>query len=75
MTDRIPGNARLAGFDTDLGLKGNDYNKVLSIFYVSYILFEIPCNLCCKWMGPGYFLPLSTLCFGAASVATAFVFP
>ncbi|KAL4769126.1 major facilitator superfamily domain-containing protein [Aspergillus nidulans var. acristatus] len=67
------GNARLAGFDTDLGLKGNDYNKVLSIFYVSYILFEIPCNLCCKWMGPGYFLPLSTLCFGAASVATAFV--
>ncbi|KAL4912644.1 major facilitator superfamily domain-containing protein [Aspergillus aurantiobrunneus] len=67
------GNARLAGFDTDLNLTGNDYNSVLSVFYISYILFEIPCNLCCKWMGPGWFLPLSTLLFGVSSVATAFV--
>ncbi|OJJ55511.1 hypothetical protein ASPSYDRAFT_157737 [Aspergillus sydowii CBS 593.65] len=67
------GNARLAGFDTDLGLAGNDYNVVLSIFYISYIVFEIPCNLACKWLGPGWFLPLSTLLFGVSSVATAFV--
>ncbi|RDW86982.1 putative MFS transporter [Aspergillus mulundensis] len=67
------GNARLAGFDTDLNLTGNDYNVVLSVFYVSYIVFEIPCNLCCKWMGPGWFIPLSTVLFGAISIATAFV--
>ncbi|KAL4804137.1 major facilitator superfamily domain-containing protein [Aspergillus unguis] len=67
------GNARLAGFDTDLGLAGNDYNAVLSVFYISYIIFEIPCNLACKWIGPGWFLPLSTLLFGVSSVATAFV--
>jgi hypothetical protein len=67
------GNARLAGFDTDLGLTGYDYNHVLSVFYISYIIFEIPCNLCCKWMGPGWFLPISTLLFGVASIATAFV--
>ncbi|KAL2869096.1 putative MFS transporter [Aspergillus lucknowensis] len=67
------GNAKLAGFDTDLNLKGYDYNHVLSVFYISYIIFEIPCNLCCKWMGPGWFLPLSTLLFGVTSVATAFV--
>ncbi|KAI0394933.1 MFS general substrate transporter [Xylariaceae sp. FL0594] len=67
------GNARLAGFEKDLGLKGYDYNIILSIFYISYIIFEIPCNLACKWIGPGWFLPSISLGFGIASVGTAFV--
>ena len=90
MTDEIAGNARLAGFEKDLKLQGFDYNTVLSVFYISYILFEIPATLCCKligmslnlffflsWtdtrLGPGWFLPLTTLGFGVMSVATAFV--
>ncbi|KAF9775902.1 hypothetical protein IL306_005970 [Fusarium sp. DS 682] len=48
------GNARLAGLEADLGLTGNDYNLVLSVFYISYIVFEIPANLLCKYMGPGW---------------------
>ncbi|KAE8155191.1 major facilitator superfamily domain-containing protein [Aspergillus avenaceus] len=67
------GNAKLAGFEKDLDLKGYDYNTVLSIFYISYIIFEIPCNIACKWMGPGWFLPASTLAFGICSLGTAFV--
>ncbi|KAJ5795878.1 uncharacterized protein N7518_004418 [Penicillium psychrosexuale] len=67
------GNAKLAGFDKDLGLKGYDYNAVLSIFFISYIIFEIPSNLMCKWIGPGWWLPGITLGFGICSVATAFV--
>jgi MFS family permease len=84
------GNARLAGFEKDLKLKGYDYNTVLSVFYISYIIFEIPSTICCKVMGihiytplhlscakfdsgPGWFLPLTTFGFGAASIATAFV--
>ncbi|KAH7113324.1 major facilitator superfamily domain-containing protein [Dendryphion nanum] len=67
------GNARLAGFEKDLKLKGYDYNMVLSVFYISYIIFEIPATICCKVMGPGWFLPLTTLGFGIVSVATAFV--
>ncbi|KAI9376118.1 major facilitator superfamily domain-containing protein [Aspergillus egyptiacus] len=67
------GNAKLAGFEEDLGLSGYDYNHVLSVFYISYIIFEIPCNLACKKMGPGWFIPTTTLLFGVASVATAFV--
>lgn len=35
------GNARLAGLEKDLGLKGYDYNQVLSVFYISYIIFEV----------------------------------
>lgn len=41
----FPGNAKLAGFNKDLGLEGYDYNAVLSIFFVAYIIFEIPSNV------------------------------
>ena len=67
------GNARLAGFEADLSLKGYDYNIVLSVFYISYILFEIPSNMACKWIGPGWYIPSITLGFGIASFGTAFV--
>ncbi|CAM1510596.1 Fc.00g009310.m01.CDS01 [Cosmosporella sp. VM-42] len=67
------GNARIAGLDRDLKLQGYDYNIVLSSFYVSYIIFEIPATVMCKYLGPGWFLPLTTLCFGICSISTAFV--
>ncbi|ROV89140.1 hypothetical protein VSDG_08886 [Cytospora chrysosperma] len=67
------GNARLAGLEKDLGLDGNDYNALLSIFYISYTLFQIPCNIVCKWVGPGWFIPAISLGFGLSSLGTAFV--
>ncbi|KAM5344928.1 hypothetical protein ACJ41O_010790 [Fusarium nematophilum] len=67
------GNAKIAGLEADLMMKGYDYNVVISVFYISYILFEIPANLLCKWMGPGWFLPAATLLFGITSIGTAFV--
>ncbi|KAK7060299.1 hypothetical protein VNI00_001064 [Paramarasmius palmivorus] len=67
------GNARLAGFERDLNLSGYDYNRVLTIFYISYIIFEIPSNMACKWIGPGWYLPAISLGFGIVSICTAFV--
>ncbi|KAM5366985.1 hypothetical protein ACJZ2D_010253 [Fusarium nematophilum] len=67
------GNARIAGMDKDLGMVGFDYNACLSMFYVSYIVFEIPSNIVCKLMGPGWFLPLLTVLFGACSIGTGYV--
>ncbi|KAK7060298.1 hypothetical protein VNI00_001063 [Paramarasmius palmivorus] len=67
------GNARLAGFERDLGLQGYDYNRVLTVFYISYILFEIPATMACKWIGPGWFLPATSLGFGLVSVFTGLV--
>lgn len=72
-TDRPQGNARLAGLEEDLQLEGNDYNAVLSVFYISYIVFEVPSNIVCKWIGPGWFLPAISLGFGISSLGTAFV--
>lgn len=72
-SDSVSGNAKLAGFEKDLKLKGHDYNEMLSYFYISYILLEIPANVVCKAIGPGWFLPLSTVGFGVCSLCTAFV--
>ncbi|SPO03597.1 probable MFS transporter [Cephalotrichum gorgonifer] len=67
------GNARLAGLEKDLGMKGYDYNATLSVFYISYILCEIPSNVLCKLVGPGWFLPILTILFGSCSLANGFV--
>ncbi|AEO59123.1 hypothetical protein MYCTH_2064631 [Thermothelomyces thermophilus ATCC 42464] len=67
------GNARIAGLEKDLNLTGYDYNALLSVFYISYIVFEIPSNIACKWIGPGWFIPAISLGFGVVSLATAFV--
>ncbi|KAF2467306.1 putative MFS transporter [Lindgomyces ingoldianus] len=66
------GNAKIAGLEKDLKLKNYDYNAVLSVFYISYIIFEIPSNICCKWIGPGWFIPAISLGFGICSIGTAF---
>ncbi|CAK9779510.1 MFS transporter [Cutaneotrichosporon oleaginosum] len=66
------GNARLAGLEKDLGLKGYQYNILLTSFYISYIVFEIPCNLLCKVVGPGKWLPFLTFGFGLFSMLTGF---
>ncbi|EHK43813.1 uncharacterized protein TrAtP1_008232 [Trichoderma atroviride] len=67
------GNAKIAGLASDLKLEGYDYNAIISVFFVSYIIFEIPANLACKYIGPGWFLPLITVLFGVCSLSTAYV--
>ena len=34
--------ARLRGFEPDLHLKGQQFNTILSILYVGYILMQVP---------------------------------
>ena len=72
--DRVNiGNARLAGLEHTLNLHGNDFNALLSCFYVSYILFSVPATWVTKWIGPGWVLPVTTLVFGILTVSFAFV--
>lgn len=39
------GNAKIEGLTDDLELKNTEYNIVLSLFFVPYILLEIPSNM------------------------------
>ena len=55
--DRINiGNARIQGLEKDLGMKGHDYNIALFIFFIPYILFEVPSNLFLKKVSPSWWL-------------------
>jgi MFS family permease len=69
------GNARLAGLEKDLGMnpKSYQYNILLSSFYISYVVFEIPSTMLTKIIGPGKWIPFITFCFGLLSMCTAFV--
>ncbi|KAJ5985803.1 hypothetical protein N7522_012999 [Penicillium canescens] len=55
--DRINiGNARLQGLEKDLGMEGHDYNIALFIFFIPYILFEVPSNLVLRKVPPSWWL-------------------
>jgi hypothetical protein len=45
-------NARLYSLEKDLGLLGNQYNICLVMFFVPYVIFEIPANLLLKKFRP-----------------------
>lgn len=61
--DRINiGNARIMGLEKDLRMKGSDFNIALLVFFVPYILFEVPSNLLMKKIRPSIWL--SGLIFG-----------
>lgn len=55
--DRINiGNARIQGLEKDLHMKGNDYNIALFMFFIPYILLEVPSNILLKRFRPSRFL-------------------
>ncbi|KXT01152.1 hypothetical protein AC578_608 [Pseudocercospora eumusae] len=70
--DRVNiGNARLMGFEEDLGLVGNQYQIAVSVFFVTYCITEVPSNLLIKKIGPNYFLPTITIGWGIIASCTA----
>lgn len=56
-------NARIAGMQKELKLTGNRYNWLLTIFYISYILFE-PLTLMWKVVPPHMWCAFVVLCWG-----------
>ncbi|GAA5848303.1 hypothetical protein JCM9279_001004 [Rhodotorula babjevae] len=67
------GNAKIAGLEKDLGMKGLNYNVLLCVFYVSYTVFELPLQLVTKKVGPGKMLPILAFFFGLFSLCMGFV--
>lgn len=67
--DRINiGNARIQGLERDLHMKGNAYNIALFIFFIPYILLEVPCNIIIKKLAPSTWLSGIMVCWGRSFV-------
>ncbi|CAG8949015.1 hypothetical protein HYFRA_00002143 [Hymenoscyphus fraxineus] len=58
------GNARIDGLATDLHITGNQYLFTLTIYFIGYVLFEIPCNIVLKRTTPKIWLPTLMLAWG-----------
>ncbi|TCD70425.1 hypothetical protein EIP91_003506 [Steccherinum ochraceum] len=63
--------ARLKGLEADLKLKGQEFNTLLSILYVGYILMQIPSNMFLNYIGkPSLYLPCCMIIWGMISCLT-----
>lgn len=63
--DRVNiGQANVAGLSTALHLQGNDYAVALSVFFVSYVAFEVPSNWLLKAMKPHRYIPVIMVAWG-----------
>lgn len=66
-------NASVYGMTTDIGLHGNQYNTALTVFFVPYIIMEIPSNYFLKKLNPHVWLSGCMVCFGAVTLSQGFV--
>lgn len=55
------GNAKLGGLEEDLNLSASEYQWCLSIFYFSYVLFDLPSNIIMRRWRPSYWLGILML--------------
>ncbi|KAG8715178.1 hypothetical protein FRC09_016846 [Ceratobasidium sp. 395] len=58
------GNARLDGLETDLGLRGLQFNNALAIFYPFYIIAEVPSNIMLKRTRPSLWFAFIMVSWG-----------
>ncbi|GKZ19921.1 hypothetical protein AbraIFM66951_001202 [Aspergillus brasiliensis] len=61
------GNARLEGMATDIHMSGDQYLTGLTLYFIGYVLFEVPCNIVLKKTTPRIWLPTLTLVWGVVA--------
>ncbi|KAG6902781.1 hypothetical protein C0995_011929 [Termitomyces sp. Mi166 len=68
------GVARIAGMDRDLGLSvGSRYSIVSSIYFLPYIIFQLPSNLVLRKLGERNTLAFCVVSWGLVQIAMGFV--
>ncbi|KAF9895166.1 hypothetical protein FE257_000068 [Aspergillus nanangensis] len=68
------GNAKTAGLEETLNLHGNQYNIILSIFFIPYVLTAPFLGILGKMYGPNLVLPCMMLTFGLCTLLVVAVF-
>ncbi|KAJ7044150.1 major facilitator superfamily domain-containing protein [Mycena alexandri] len=63
------GNAKLLGLTTDLHVGAPQYNTGLALYFVAYVIFEVPANR----FNPQLWLPTLTLVWGIVSICQGLV--
>ncbi|KAJ5963058.1 major facilitator superfamily domain-containing protein [Penicillium waksmanii] len=58
------GNAKEAGMGKDLDLSSSDYSLAVSIFFIGYLLLEVPSNMILSRTRPSLYLPILMIIWG-----------
>ncbi|EXJ81271.1 hypothetical protein A1O3_07561 [Capronia epimyces CBS 606.96] len=66
-------NAAIFGLTKDLGLTATQYSTALTIFFVPYVVFEIPSNIILKRLKPHVWLSICMFGFGLVTVCQGLV--
>lgn len=64
LTDHHPRNAKTAGLEEDFGLTSSQYSIIVLVFFISYLIFEVPANMILTRVKPHVFLPGLGLVWG-----------
>lgn len=68
------GNAKIEGLTADLNMSGVQYNIALSLFFVPYILLEVPSNVILKmFRRPSTYMAILVVSWGLIMTFTGFV--
>ncbi|WEW60274.1 hypothetical protein PRK78_005759 [Emydomyces testavorans] len=67
------GNAKIEGLQEDLHLSDNQYNNCLTIFFVSYSIFEPVTNVLLKRFHPSIFIPIIMILWGICMTSMGLV--
>ncbi|KAI0379557.1 MFS general substrate transporter [Hypomontagnella monticulosa] len=72
--DRINiSNARIQGMTEDLDLYGNRFNIALFVYFIPYILLEVPSNMVFTKVKPSYYLSFLMLSWAIINMCMGFV--
>lgn len=67
------GNAKIAHLTKDIPMTTHEYNLTLTIFFISYAVFEPLANFLLKYTKPSIFIPLIMVLWGACMLGMGFV--
>ncbi|KXJ89538.1 major facilitator superfamily domain-containing protein [Microdochium bolleyi] len=67
------GNAKIAGMERDLELTSDKYSIALVVFFIGYVLFEVPSNMILARTRPSRFLPAIMFIWGLVTLGMAWV--
>ncbi|KAL8753018.1 MAG: hypothetical protein Q9184_005547 [Pyrenodesmia sp. 2 TL-2023] len=66
-------NASIFGLREELNLQNTQYNTALTIFFIPYIVFEIPSNILLKKLKPHVWLSACMFAFGLVTICQGLV--
>ncbi|ORY59184.1 major facilitator superfamily domain-containing protein [Pseudomassariella vexata] len=72
--DRINiSNARIQGLTEELGLTGTRFNVALFVYFIPYILLEVPSNMILRKIRPSWYISMLMFCWGITNMCIGFV--